>query len=92
MANAKKKQSLISFKKARGQINNIIKMIEEDKYCVDIMTQNLAVIGLLKSAHRMIMEGHLNGCFLEAIDKPGKRVKKEKIKELLKVIRICGKR
>jgi DNA-binding FrmR family transcriptional regulator len=38
------KQALISLKKARTSLNNIIDMIEDDKYCIDIIQQNLAVI------------------------------------------------
>ena len=42
-------------------------MIEGGEYCIDIMQQNLAVIGLLRSAHEMLMENHLNSCFKNAM-------------------------
>jgi DNA-binding FrmR family transcriptional regulator len=37
-------QALISLKKARTSLNNIIEMVESDKYCIDIIQQNLSVI------------------------------------------------
>ena len=48
-------------------MGKIIKMTEEDKYCVDIMQQNLAVLGLLRSAHQTLMENHLDTCFKKAM-------------------------
>ncbi len=62
-----KDKSLINFKKAQTHISKITKMIEDGEYCIDIMQQNLAVIGLLKSAHQMLMEDHLNTCFAKAM-------------------------
>jgi DNA-binding FrmR family transcriptional regulator len=41
---------LLNFKKAQSFLAKMIKMVEEDHYCIDIMQQNLAVIGMLKSA------------------------------------------
>jgi len=46
-----KKRALIGMKKANSLLSKIINMTEANKYCVDIMQQNLAVIGLLRSAH-----------------------------------------
>jgi len=89
--NMGKQESLVNFKKAEGVIGKIIKMIEEDRYCVEIMQQNLAVIGLLKSAHQKIMEGHLNSCFLSGMETKNKNKKQELIKELLRVTRLCNK-
>lgn len=86
-----KEKSLVNFKKARGHIEKIIKMIEKDEYCIDIMQQNLAVIGLLKSAHQMIMEGHLNSCFKKAMGTNNENRKKEMINEILKVSKIANK-
>ncbi|RLL90789.1 CsoR family transcriptional regulator, partial [Mesotoga sp. HF07.pep.5.2.highcov] len=43
---------------ARGQIDGIIKMIEEERYCIDISTQLLAVISLLKKANTTVVNKH----------------------------------
>jgi len=86
-----KQESLVNFKKAEGLVGKIIQMIEEDKYCIDIMQQNLAAIGLLKSAHQKLMDGHLNSCFLSGMETTNKSRKQELIKELLRVTRLCNK-
>lgn len=84
-------KTLVNFRKAKSHIDKIIKMIESGDYCVDIMQQNLAVIGLLKSAHQMLMEGHLNTCFANAMKSSNEKRKQEMIQEILKVSRIANK-
>ncbi|OGH58907.1 MAG: hypothetical protein A2725_04135 [Candidatus Magasanikbacteria bacterium RIFCSPHIGHO2_01_FULL_33_34] len=81
----KKKSPIVNFKKAQSLLNKIIKMKEDGKYCIDIMQQNLAVIGLLKSANQKIMEQHLKTCFKSAMISKNKKKQEEKIKEILKV-------
>ena len=49
-------------KTARGQLDGIIKMIEEGRYCIDISNQLLASISLLKGANVSILNGHLKHC------------------------------
>jgi len=80
-----KRQALINFKKAHSLLGKIIDMVEDDEYCVDIMQQNLAATGLLKSAHQMLMEGHLSTCFRKAMESKNERKKKMMIKEILRV-------
>jgi len=88
----KKNESVLTnFKKAKSHIEKIIQMIEEDEYCINIMQQNLAVIGLLKSAHQMLMEGHLNSCFKNAMKSTNEKRKQEMILEILKVTKIASK-
>ncbi len=86
-----KELSLTNFKKARSHVDKIISMIEEDKYCIDIMQQNLAVIGLLRSANSMIMEGHLRGCFTDAFNSDSAKKHDQMIDEILKVTKLSNK-
>lgn len=87
----KKQASLINFKKAHSLLSKIIEMTENDRYCIDIMQQNLAVIGLLKSAHQMLMENHLKSCFKEAASSRDYRKQQEMISEILKVVKLANK-
>ena len=88
----KNKQSKITnFKKAQSHLGKVIKMVESDEYCVDIMQQNLAVIGLLKSAHRMLMESHLNHCFKKAMESKNETKKRAMIQEILKVTNLFNR-
>ena len=50
-----------------GQVSGLIKMIEEDKYCVDLLTQSLAIQNALKSIDKTILENHLNSCVVDQI-------------------------
>ncbi len=86
-----KQKTLVNFKKAQSHIAKIIEMIEKNNYCIDIMQQNLAVLGLLKSAHQMLMEGHLNTCFKKAIGLKNEKRKQEMIDEILKVSKLFNK-
>jgi len=86
-----KEKSLINFKKAQSLTAKIINMIENGDYCIDIMQQNLAVIGLLRSAHEMLMENHLNSCFKNAMASKNEKKKKEMTAEILKVTKLFNK-
>lgn len=86
-----KEKTLINFKKAQSLVAKIIKMVEKDEYCIDVMQQNLAAIGLLRSAHRMLMENHLNTCFKQAFATKNKKKKEEMIKEILRVTKLFNK-
>ncbi len=82
---------LINFKKAASLLSKVNKMTEDKEYCIDIMQQNLAVIGLLKSAHQMLMERHLNTCFKNAMAAKNEKIKQQMIDEILKVSKLSNK-
>jgi len=89
--NRNKQKTLINFKKANSLISKIISMTENDEYCIDIMQQNLAVIGLLRSAHRLLMENHFNVCFKNAMSSKSETKKREMTDEILKVSNLFNK-
>lgn len=81
--NEEHQKSLQSLKTAKGQIEGIIKMIEDERYCVDISNQIVAVQALLKKANLLILKRHLNHCVKEAcLNDNGD----EKIDEILKIL------
>jgi DNA-binding FrmR family transcriptional regulator len=53
---------------AKGQLEGITKMIDQDEYCIDISNQLLATIALLKRVNNIIVSAHLSSCVLEAKD------------------------
>lgn len=91
MVSENKAKALIGFKKAHSLLGKIIDMTEKNEYCVDIMQQNLAVIGLLRSAHEMLMENHLNSCFKNAMASKNEKKKLEMTGEILKVTKLFNK-
>ena len=89
--NIKKQKTLTSFKKAKSSLEKIIRMVEEDQYCIDIMQQNLAVIGLLRSAHQQLMEGHIDSCFREAAGSSDTKKQQRMTEEILQVSKLFNK-
>jgi DNA-binding FrmR family transcriptional regulator len=87
----KKQKTLINFKKSYSLLSKIIKMLESDEYCIKIMQQNLAVIGLLRSAHEMLMENHLDTCFKKAMSTGNAKKKRQMTEEILKVTNLFNK-
>jgi DNA-binding FrmR family transcriptional regulator len=82
---------LINLRKANTHLGKVIKMTEDGNYCIDIMQQNLAVIGLLKSAHQMLMENHLHTCFKNAMASKNEKIKAKMVEEILKVSKLANK-
>lgn len=56
-------------KTARGQLDGLLKMIEDDRYCIDISNQLLATQAILRNVNKEILHAHLNGCVEEAFEK-----------------------
>ncbi len=67
-----------------GHIRKISDMVEEDRYCVDIIQQTEAVKGALKRIEEIILDSHLRTCVVPAFK--GKRAEKS-IKELVEVFK-----
>lgn len=89
MANEEvKNESLLRLKKIEGQIRGIIKMVENDKYCIDIINQITAAEKALKGVSRIIMKRHVESCVATAISM-GQG--KEAIDELVETIYKVGK-
>ncbi len=61
------KKTIETLKIAKGQIEGIIKMIENERYCIDVSKQILSVIGLLKKANIIVLKQHLKTCVQDAI-------------------------
>lgn len=55
-------------KTARGQIDGILKMVEEDRYCLDVSAQLMATQSILKKTNRMVLRAHMDCCVRQAIE------------------------
>jgi len=85
--NDQKKKQLIAFKKARSLLDKIVIMAEKNEYCIDIIQQNLAVIGLLKNINLQLLDGHLNCCFVDAVKADDKKKMDSMIEEVLTIVK-----
>lgn len=81
------KTVLRQLKTAKGQLEGIIKMVEDDRYCIDISNQLLATVGILNKINAIVVAGHLEGCVLDAISSNDENKKKEKLEELENLIK-----
>ncbi|KZL92896.1 metal-sensing transcriptional repressor [Clostridium magnum] len=81
--NDERKKALQSLKTSKGQIEGIIKMIEDGRYCMDISNQIIAAQSLLKKANILILKQHLNHCVKDAfINNTGE----EKVDEIIDLL------
>ena len=70
-------------KTARGQLDGILKMVEQDRYCMDISNQILATQAILTKVNREILISHMNSCILMETDETNRE---ERIGELTHVL------
>jgi DNA-binding FrmR family transcriptional regulator len=80
-----KEQVLVikSLKTSKGQIEGIIKMLDEGRYCIDVSNQIIAAQSLLKKANMLILKQHLNHCVKDAFMNNTGEDKVDEIIELL---------
>lgn len=67
MLQENKRAILNRLKTARGHLDGIVRMVEEEAYCVEIMKQMSAVQASLERANRLVLKNHLETCFSEAV-------------------------
>lgn len=85
------KKQLTRVNRIEGQVRGIRTMIEEEKYCVDIMTQIKAVRSALKSLELEILDGHAHHCLMNAVTSGKESTAREKVDEILDLIKKSSK-
>jgi len=80
-------EELIRLRRIEGQIKGVQKMIEEKRYCVDILTQLSSIVGAIKGVEENILERHLKGCVQYSFIKGKSEDKAKKIDEVIKVLK-----
>jgi len=70
-------------KTARGQLDGILNMVEEDRYCMDISHQLMATVAILNKANKEVLSAHLKGCVRNAVTD---QEKDEKIDEFIDML------
>lgn len=83
------KKVLIWLKKAKTSLEKINQMIEDDKYCIDIIQQNLAVIWLLKSVNINLLESHLWCCVKSRAKAWNEKELDKKMQEILNIVKLA---
>jgi DNA-binding FrmR family transcriptional regulator len=82
-SSAESAKALNLLKNARGQVDASIRLLEEDRYCIDVSKQILAAAALLKKANLVVLRQHMDTCVKEAVNE-GKG--QEKIEEITMIL------
>ena len=70
-------------KTARGQMDGLIKMVEDDRYCIDISNQVLATEAILRKVNKEILHEHLAHCVTEAMETDEQQTKMAEIMQIV---------
>ncbi|MEA4892617.1 MAG: metal-sensing transcriptional repressor [Peptococcaceae bacterium] len=73
-------------KTARGQLDGLLKMVEEDRYCIDISNQLMAAESILRKANREILQAHLEHCVKSAFLAGDPEEENKKIDEIVQLL------
>ena len=68
---------------AKGQIDGVVRMVDENRYCIDISNQILAAVAILKKVNKEILHAHLQHCVYEASEGEDRKEKLEEIAQIL---------
>ena len=81
-----KDSSLKRLNRIEGQVRGIARMVEDDRYCIDIVTQVAAVRAALRRAEEEILRDHVAHCVEDAITSGNRAEQRRKIAELMDVV------
>ena len=73
-------------RRIEGQIRGIQKMVDDDRYCMDIVAQTRAVVAALRAVEDVIMENHMQTCVADAFRSENSQQQREKIDEVMQVL------
>lgn len=88
---ANKQEITRLLKTARGQIDGLIRMVEEDRYCIDISNQLLSTQALLGIINAEVLTAHVDHCVRQAFESGDQAEEEKKIAELQAVLKRLSK-
>ena len=86
MDTGRRHSSLNRLKRIEGQVRGIARMIEDDRYCIDVLTQIQAVKAALKRVESEVLKDHASRCVEDAITSGHADEQREKFDELVDLI------
>jgi CsoR family transcriptional regulator, copper-sensing transcriptional repressor len=90
MDDATKKKVLTRLRKIAGQVGGIARMVEEDRYCVDLLLQVASAQAALGEAGKLVLRSHVETCVTAAMSSGKPAERKQKIDELMQVFSRYG--
>lgn len=91
MAENEKKQLVNRARSIQGHMGAVVRMLEEDEYCIDILKQTQAVQKAIDKMNALILEKHLNECVTTAIRSNKSAERERVINELMDVFETANK-
>ena len=86
MRSPTKEQVLKRLSRIEGQVRGVSRIVEEDRYCIDVLTQVSAVRAALKRVEEEVLRDHVAHCVEHAIRSGDAEDQRQKVKELMDVI------
>ena len=80
-----KRQAVARLRRIGGQVAGIERMVEEDRYCVDVLLQVAAARAALDGIGKLLLNAHVETCVADAMRSRSARDRKEKVDELMEV-------
>jgi len=87
----KNEATIRRLKTIEGHLRGVIRMMEEDAYCIDVIRQIQAVDAALNKVSTQILENHLNSCVITAIQGNDKKERQRVLKEITEVFEMSAK-
>ncbi len=87
MKHATHQAQLSRLRRIHGQLAGIIRMIEDERYCVDVLTQTRAVRAAIKKVEQGILESHIDHCLGQAAASGDPAEREQKLREITEVMR-----
>ena len=82
---ATKQKAMARLNRIEGQVQGVRRMVEEEKYCVDILLQISAIQGALEQVRKILLGRHIESCVADAVASGRAGDRQKKIEELLEV-------
>ena len=79
-----KKNCTTRLKRIEGQVRGLLKMVDEDRYCIDVVDQVQAVVAALRKVESEILKDHISHCVEHSIRGGDKNAQRDKVRELVK--------
>ena len=78
---------MVRLNRIAGQVRGVQKMIEEERYCIDILTQVSSIQGAIKAVGDNILERHLKGCVKQSFSEGDPEDRRKKVDEVIEVLK-----
>ncbi len=86
MDDATRGKAIDRLKRIEGQVRGVVRMLEEDRYCMDILAQTRSIMAAMRKVEDQVMENHLQTCVREAMESGDEKERSDKIDEVMTVL------